>query len=159
MFFCAIHRLNVRQTPINQPVPFTQLKPETHGPTLTADRLSVGRRVSGGLSVARWSSKMSTKKNIYSYSFIFVHSSPILHAAAALFSACPSTCACVRRHVRTSRTSVLLAAIKQCSIIPHRRIVFFRPHCVFFFIILCFSSSLFVLKVKMSPLFIKGYLT
>ena len=29
----------------------------------------------------------------------------------------------------------------------------------FLLVVLCFSSSLFVLKVRMSPLFIKGYLT
>ena len=31
--------------------------------------------------------------------------------------------------------------------------------CFFLLIVLCFSSALFVLKVRMSPLFIKGYMT
>ena len=36
---------------------------------------------------------------------------------------------------------------------------FSSSSCFFLLIILCFSSSLFVLKARMSPSFIKGYLT
>ena len=47
------------------------------------------------------------------------------------------------------------------SVIPPHCIVFFLLIILFFFSLLYsgFSSSLFVLKVRMSPLFIKGYLT